>query len=90
MLIMSPKFNRNNLTAGVWENHMQMNNNSSFAIKLTVTRTVYHSNKLRIALQLKPNNHSARLDIALRFQARIQVEELWASHILRTDEAHFR
>lgn len=45
--------------------------------------------KMHFVQQLKPQDHSARLDFALHFLARMQVDEYWPSHILWTDEAHF-
>lgn len=45
--------------------------------------------KMHFVQQLKPHDHSARLDFALSFLARMQVDDNWPSHIFWTDEAHF-
>ena len=39
--------------------------------------------------QLKPQDLSARLDFALNFVARMQMDEYWPSHTLWTDEVCF-
>ena len=39
--------------------------------------------------QLKPHDPQQRLDFALQFLARIEVDDMWPENILWTDEAHF-
>ena len=45
--------------------------------------------KIQIVQQLKPHDPQQRLDFALQFLARMEVDGMWPEYILCTDEAHF-
>ena len=49
---------------------------------------LWYPYKIHIVQEVEPHDPQQRLDFALQFLARMEVDDMWPENILWTDEAH--